>query len=51
MKKYDSPKAMLENIATADIITVSLGIGVGNAVEVSLSKYFGADAMDIGDMF
>lgn len=51
MKKYVSPKAMLESIATADIITVSLGEGIGEAVNVSLSKYFEANAMDIGDFF
>lgn len=51
MKLYVSPEATLEKVASADIITVSLGEGVGNAITVSLGKYFEVDAMGIGDEF
>ncbi|MBQ8849349.1 MAG: hypothetical protein IJ011_03330 [Clostridia bacterium] len=52
MKLYVSPEATLESVAISDIITVSLGSGVGTVGSVDLSKYFTStadDGMDMGD--
>lgn len=51
-KFYLSPEASVESIATADVITLSLGMGVGTAGSVDLSKYFVTQSsLDMEDDF
>ena len=51
-KLYLSPEAALESVATADVITLSLGTGTGTAGSVDLSKYFiTQSSLDMEDGF